>query len=304
MGSADPYGVLGVGRDASPKDIQRAYRRLAKQWHPDVNSDDADAKSKFQEISSAYELLRNDETRARYDRGEIDASGAEKPRYRNAPNGADTNPFASDDWRAAGYAGFDDPDDLFSTIFSRRGGRSFRTRGMDVSYQLEVDFLDAVNGTARRVILPNGTALDVKIPPGTRDGQMLRLLGKGEPGAEGGPPGNALVRVAVRPHPYFVRDGNDIRLDLPISLTEAVLGARIAVPTPTGPVMMTLKPGANTGQTRRLKGKGVPAREGRRGDEYITLKVMLPDTPDPELQSFAEHWQAGKAYNPRRHMHV
>lgn len=173
-----------------------------------------------------------------------------------------------------------------------------------MSYQLEVDFLDAVNGTTRRVILPNGAALEVTIPPGTRDGQTLRLKGKGEFGAADGPPGDALVRIVVRPHPYFVRDGNDIRVQLPISLAEAVLGGRIAVPTPTGPVMMTLKPGANSGQTLRLKGKGAPGHGGRKGDEYITLMIMLPETPDPELRAFVEEWPAGKAYNPRRHMHV
>ena len=304
MGSADPYGVLGVKRDASPKDIQKAYRRLAKQWHPDVNPDNTEAKSKFQDITAAYELLRNEEKRGRYDRGEIDANGAEKPQYRYAQEGADSNPYASGDRDADGHTGFDDPDGIFSAIFSRRKGPSPRSRGRDVSYQLEVDFLDAVNGSTRRVILPDGAALEVTIPPGTRDGQTLRLKGKGEFGPAAGPPGDALVRIIVLPHPYFVRDRNDIRVELPISLAEAVLGGRIAVPTPTGPVTMTLKPGANSGQTLRLKGKGAPGHGGRKGDEYITLMIMLPETPDPELRGFIEKWPAGKSYNPRRHLHV
>lgn len=304
MGSADPYGLLGVKRDASPKEIQKAYRRLAKQWHPDVNPDDAEAKSTFQDITAAYELLRNAEKRGRYDRGEIDANGSEKPPYRYAQDGADSNPYGSGDWHADGRTAFDDPGDILSAIFSRRKGPSFRSRGRDVSYQLEVDFLDAVNGTIRRVILPNGAALEVAIPPGTRDGQTLRLKGKGEFDHAAGPPGDALVRIVVLPHPYFVRDRNDIRVQLPISLAEAVLGGRIAVPTPTGPVMMTLKAGANSGQTLRLKGKGAPGQGGRQGDEYITLMIMLPETPDPELRAFVEEWPAGKAYNPRRHMHV
>lgn len=303
MASTDPYERLGLKRDASAEDVRKAYRKLAKQWHPDVNPDNSEAKRRFQDIASAYELLRDEASRRRYDRGEIDADGAEKPKYRRARNDNGAGPSAAGDRASAGDADYDDAYDFFSDIFSRRGTSPFRSQGADRSYQIEIDFLDAINGATHRVSLPDGTVLDVVIPPGTRDGQVLRLRGKGEPGPEGAQPGDARVRVAVRPHPYFIRDGDDIRLELPISLTEAVLDARIKVPTPTGPVMMTLRPGTNTGQVRRLKGKGVPVGAGHRGDQYITLKIMLPDTPDPELQAFAETWSAGKAHDPRRAMY-
>ena len=175
-------------------------------------------------------------------------------------------------------------------------------RGQDVHYGLEVDFLDAINGTTRRLTLPDGAVLDVVIPPGTLDGQVLRLRGKGRAGLSGGRAGDALVQVQVRPHRYFSRQGDDIHLELPVSLAEAVLGARVKVPTPTGPVTMTIPKGANTGTVLRLIGKGVPRARGGRGDEYVALKVVLPEKPDPELERFAAEWPAGKTHNPRQAM--
>jgi DnaJ-class molecular chaperone len=301
VSSRDPYEVLGVKRDASPKEIQKAYRRLAKKLHPDLNPGNADAEKQFKEVTAAYDLLSDPEKRARFDRGEIDASGAERPQQRFYRDfaGSASNPYTSD----AGFADFADfgGDDILSAIFGRRGrAQPRRRRGSDVHYRLDVDFLDAVNGATRRITLPDGSVLDVTIPPGTRDGQILRLRGKGRLGAGGGPAGDALVEIRVRPHRYFRRRGDDIELEMPVSLAEAVLGGRVEAPTPTGPVTMTVPKGANTGTVLRLKGKGVPRANGSRGDEYVTLKVALPDKPDPELERLIAEWQPGKDYNPRQ----
>jgi DnaJ-class molecular chaperone len=300
--SADPYQVLGVKREASQEEIQKAYRKLAKKLHPDLNPGDKKAEEKFKEVSAAYGLLSDTDKRARFDRGEIDASGAERPRqryYRDFAEGDGAHVYTSD----AGFADMGGMDDILSGIFGERGrrGGAFRMRGGDVHYRLEVDFLDAINGANRRVTLPDGSVLDVTIPPGTRDGQVLRLRGKGRPGLDGGPPGDALVEIAMRPHGYFRREGDNIHLDLPVSLTEAVLGAKIKVPTPTGPVTMTVPKDSNAGTVLRLRGKGAARSTGGRGDEYVTLKVMLPEKHDPELTSFVSGW-SNKAYNPRRAM--
>jgi DnaJ-class molecular chaperone len=302
--SADPYQVLGVKREASQEEIQKAYRKLAKKLHPDLNPGNKEAEEKFKEVSAAYDLLSDADKRARFDRGEIDASGAERPRqryYRDFAEGDGAHVYTSD----AGVADMEGMDDILSGIFGERGRRAgtFRMRGGDVHYRLEVDFLDAINGANRRVTLPDGSVLDVTIPPGTRDGQVLRLRGKGRPGVGGGAPGDALVEIAVRAHPYFRREDDDIHLDLPVSLTEAVLGAKIKVPTPTGPVTMTVPKDSNTGTLLRLRGKGAPRSRGGRGDEYVTLKVVLAEKHDPELASFVSGW-SNKAYNPRRAMEV
>src|SRR6202048_2745774 len=267
----DPYQTLGVSKDASQEAIQKAYRRLAKKFHPDLNPGNKQAEDKFKDISAAYDLLGDPQKRARFDRGEIDASGAERPRqryYRDFADAGTSNPYASDD----GFAYLGSADDFFSEIFSRHGRGNLSMRGGDVHYNLELDFLDAINGGKQQLTLPDGSALDVAIPPGTRDGQVLRLRGKGRPGIGGGPPGDALVEVAVRPHPYFRREGDNIHLDLPGSLTEAVLGAKIKMPTPAGAVTMTVPKDSNTGTVLRLRGKGAPRSKGGRGDEYVTLK--------------------------------
>lgn len=304
MAGADPYDILGVTRSASQTDIQNAYRRLAKKLHPDLNPGDKDAQSKFQALSSAYEVLGDEAKRARFDRGEIDASGAERPQrqyYRDfAQAGAGAQRYES----AAGFGDFDNAEDILSAIFSRGDRRGFRTRGEDRSYRLEVDFLDAVNGSSERITLPNGRILDVVIPPGTNDGQTLRLAGRGDAGPEGRNPGDAFIEIKVRPHPFFKRDGRNILLDLPISLTEAVLGGKVSVPTPTGPVTATIPKWSNTGKKLRLRGKGVPGRDGKRGDEYLTLQIALPERPDAELEAFVERWPAGRTHNPRRKMKV
>jgi DnaJ-class molecular chaperone len=294
--AADPYKTLGVAKEASQADIQKAYRRLAKKLHPDLNPGNKKAEEEFKGVSAAYDLLGDAEKRARFDRGEIDESGAERPRhnfYRDYAEGG--GPYASDE----GFADFASSDDILSEILGRRGRSNFRMRGSDVQYRMEVDFLDAVNGAKRQIVLPDNTALDVTIPPGTRDGQILRLRGKGRPGLGGGPPGDALIEIAVRPHPFFIRKGDDIHVELPISLRDAVLGGKVQVPTPSGAVAMTIPKWANTGTVLRLKGKGVPGPGRSRGDEYVTLKVALPKEPDPELEKFVAQWRP-KADIPRQ----
>ncbi len=300
--SADPYTVLGVERNASQEEIRKAYRALAKKLHPDLNPGNKDAEERFKQVSAAYDLLGDAEKRARFDRGEIDAAGTETPRpnyYRDFATAG--GPGAERYESRAGYADFAESDDIFAELFARRsaGGAEIRMRGADLPFHLHVDFLDAVNGATRRLSLPDGSTLDVAIPPGIRDGQLLRLKGKGRPGIGGGPPGDALIEVEVLPHPVFRRQGDDIQLDLPVSLTEAVLGGRVEVPTPTGPVTMTIPKGANSGTTLRIRGKGVARRDGTRGDEYITLTVTLPKTPDPELEKFVAGWEAGRSHKPR-----
>ena len=301
--SADPYTVLGVKREASQDEIRKAYRALAKKLHPDLNPGNKDAEERFKEVSAAYDLLGDAEKRARFDRGEIDATGAETPRQNYYRDFAEAGPQggAQAYESRAGFADFAESDDIFAELFGRRagGGAQLRMRGADLPFHLHVDFLDAVNGATRRLSLPDGSTLDVAIPPGIRDGQLLRLKGKGRPGMGGGPPGDALIEIEVMPHPVFRRDGDDIRVELPISLSEAVLGGRVDVPTPTGPVTMTIPKGSNSGTTLRIRGKGVARRDGTRGDEYVTLTVMLPKNSDPELEKFVAGWAEGKRHNPR-----
>ncbi|CAO4132893.1 DnaJ C-terminal domain-containing protein [Methylorubrum extorquens] len=296
--SDNPYDVLAIKRDASAEEIQRAFRKLAKKHHPDLNPGDPRAAEAFKRISGAYDILGDPEKRARFDRGEIDASGTEKPPhrfYRDFADASDGHPYAS----AAGFEDMTGTDDLLSELLRRRTGTSFRMRGADRHLRLSIDFLEAVNGTNKHVVLPDGTALDFVVPAGVSDGQILGLAGKGEPGLGGAPPGDALVQLEVRPHRLFRREEDDIRLDLPISLTEAVLGGRVEVPTPTGRVTMSIPKGSNTGKVLRLRGKGVPRPQGGHGDMYVTLQVVLPEN-DPDLETFVTHWQRGLAHNPRR----
>ena len=304
--SRDPYELLGVKRDAPQKEIQGAFRKLAKKLHPDLNPGDKNAEARFKEISVAYELLSDEEKRARFDRGEIDMTGAEQaPRnyYRDyASSGGAGGPYHN----GGGFADFGDADDIFANFFSRRAGAggagSFRTPGRDRHFSMEVDFLDAVNGAKTQVKLPDGAALDVQIPPGTRDSQVLRLRGKGEPGFGGGPAGDALIEIKVRPHRFFTRDGDDIRLELPITLGEAVLGGKIRVPTPSGPVDLVLPPNSSSGKVLRIRGKGVPCGNAGAGNVYVTLKIVLPDRPDEELAGFMKRWTSGTTQNPRQGM--
>jgi DnaJ-class molecular chaperone len=301
--AGDPYATLGVKKDASQADLQKAYRRLAKKHHPDLNPGNSSAEEKFKEITAAYDLLSDPEKRAKFDRGEIDASGTERPRQRYYRDFADQG-----DWSgyttSSGFADFGDftsSEDILSEIFGR--STRARRRGQDVRYHLDLSFLDAINGGRQSLTLPDGSNLDVNIPPGTRDGQTLRLKGKGRSAAGAGPPGDALIEVSVLPHPYFTRKGDDIYVDLPISIKEAVLGAKVAVPTPGGTITATVPKWSNTGRVLRLRGRGVPRPDGSKGDEYVTLKIMLPNKPDPELERFVARWHPAEQ-SPRQSMGV
>jgi DnaJ-class molecular chaperone len=302
---SDPYETLGVKRDASQDAIRAAYRKLAKKLHPDLNPGDKQAEDRFKSIASAYDLLSDTEKRARFDRGEIDASGAERPQQRSYRDfqEADAGPHA---YGASGaYADFGEISDIFGDLFSGRrggGGGAFRMRGSDARYHLAVDFLEAVNGGTRRITLPDGATLDVTILPGTEDGQILRLRGKGGEGVGGGPAGDALIAIEVRAHPFFTRNGHNIEVELPVSLAEAVLGGKLDVPTPTGPVRMSVPKGSNSGTRLRLKGRGVAKPGGGHGDEYVTLKIVLPEGHDEALEAFVRGWQTGTQQNPREHM--
>jgi DnaJ-class molecular chaperone len=301
----DPYTTLGVNKSATQDDIQKAYRRLAKKLHPDLNPGNKTAEEKFKEASAAYDLLSDPDKRARFDRGEIDASGNERPRQQYYRDFADQN-GGSNYTSSSGFSDFGDyagTEDILSEIFGRSAGASRRRQGQDVRYHLDLSFLDAVNGGKQSIVLPDGTTLDVNIPPGTRDGQILRLKGKGRPAPGDGPPGDALIEIRVLPHPFFTRKGDDIYLDLPISLKEAVLGARIRVPTPAGAVTVTVPKWSNTGRLLRLRGRGVPRADGSKGDEYVKLMLMLPEKPDPKLEAFVAEWQPVE-YNPRQSMGV
>ena len=301
--SEDPYAILGVKREATQDEIRSAYRQLAKKLHPDLNPGDKQAEEKFKQVAAAYDLLGDAEKRGRFDRGEIDASGAERPRerYYRDFHGADAeeHPYGS----GGGFADFAEDDDILAQVLGRGRGRSgLRIRGQDAHYRLPVEFMEAVNGATKRITMPDGTTLDVTIPAGTRDQQILRLRGKGGPGIGGAPSGDALVTIEVVPHRLFTRKDDDIHLDLPISLPEAVLGGKIDVPTPSGSVVMTVPKGANTGTVLRLRGKGAARADGSRGDEYVTLRIVLPEKPDAELEEFARRWQAGQSQKPRQHL--
>ena len=309
----DPYKILGVPKTATQDEIKKAYRKLAKSLHPDLHPDDPGKQAEFQAVSAAYDLLGDAEKRRRFDAGEIDASGQERPERQyyhhyasqDAGERYDTGFDRQGFDRGFGAGREDDLSDLFSDLFGRRqhsagGGtyREFHARGADLRYHLEVDFLDAARGAKRAVTMPDGKSIEIAIPAGVRDGQTLRLKGKGGPGVGQGPAGDALVTIAVAPHAIFTRDGADIELDLPITFDEAVLGAKVDVPTIHGLVSMTIPPGASSGQRLRLKGKGIK-RGNKAGDQTVRLMIVLPKQPDAEIRSFAERWRDTTDFDPR-----
>ena len=294
----DPYEILGVAPTASADDIQKAYRKLAKKLHPDLNPGRPEAEEKFKEVASAYDLVGNEEKRKRFDNGEIDATGAERPRqnyYRDYASSEQDHPYADN----SGFADFMDSEDAFAELLRRSTRAQANRRGHDLGFRLPIDFLESIAGANKRLTLPDGRTLDVAIPPGITEGQVLRLRGKGAPGSGKGGFGDALIEVEIKPDRSFTRQGDDIYLEWPITLTEAVLGGRIKVPTPTGAVTMSVPKGSNTGTTLRLRGKGAPRHAGGHADQLVKLKVVLPKEPDPELETFVSNWEGGKTYNPR-----
>jgi DnaJ-class molecular chaperone len=309
----DPYRTLNVPRSADQAAIKQAYRKLAKILHPDRNPGSDRAEQRFKEVSQAYDLLSDPVKRAKYDRGEIDADG--RPRYAfkgfdvaGDPQGAAESIFgkmfggafgrgfgaASGDRAARGEFRFDDL--RREAARAARAGARPAKRGADRRHRLEVDFATAARGGKARLELGGGRAVEVAVPPGAEHGSVLRLKGQGEAGVLGGAPGDALVEIAIRPHPVFTRKGDDVHVDLPISVPEALLGASIAVPTIDGPVRIAVPPGSNSGRALRLKGRGIGRTDGRRGDQYVRLLVTLPEAADAEL----EQWARRHSYDVRR----
>mgnify|MGYP001157875034 FL=1 len=281
----DPYEALGVARTAPNEEIKKVYRRLARKHHPDVNPGDKEAEAKFKEISAAYDFLSDPEKRRRFDAGEIDASGAERPQqkyYRDFAAEDGDGRYAS----GSGFADFADTDELFAELLGRRRRSA---RGADLQAQLAVDLLEAITGASRQLPLPDGSTINLTIPPGVEDGQVLRLKGKGAAAPGEGSPGDLMAVISIRPHRFFRREGNDVRIDLPITLKEAVLGAKVKAPTPSGVVVLTVPKGSTSGTVLRLKGKGVALPKSP-GDLLVTLKVALPKEPDAELEAFLATW--------------
>ncbi len=313
---ADPYTILGVSRSATEGEIKSAYRKLAKELHPDRNKDNPKAAEKFSQVTNAYDLLSDKDKRAQFDRGEIDGDGNPASPFGfgggggYSGHGAQGRPGGGFEFNAGGDFG-----DIFEGLFGGgrqadagfggaagggfggfgrgRGGRQ-APRGENVSYRLTVEFVDAAARTTQRITLHDGKTIDVKLPAGVETGTQMRLAGKGQPGPGGA--GDAILTIEVRDHPHFRRDGDDIRLDLPITLHEAVKGGKVKVPTVDGAVMLSIPAGSSSGKTLRLKEKGFSRKAGGRGDQLVTLLIDIPSN-DAELIQFVERWKDGR--NPR-----
>lgn len=325
---ANPYTLLGVSKSATQDEIKQAYRKLARKMHPDLNPNDPKAEDKFKEISGAYDILSDPEKRRRFDSGEIDETGKERPGYGFGgfnPGAGGFHPGAGGTYQGSGFenfhfdfggaqqggrkrSGFDffsemfgggggnGPEDIFTTA-RKRNARS-KIPGTNVNYDLPVSFLEAALGKDKEIKLPNGKTLNVKIPAGAADKMTLRLKGQGTLGLNGGEPGDALVRILVQPHPYFVRQGDDILLDVPVTLKEAVLGAKVTIPTLDGKVALTVPANSNSGTVLRLRGKGIKSKS-RTGDLLAKLIITLPEKPDPELEEFVRKWTPAVPSDPR-----
>ncbi|MCC7348531.1 MAG: J domain-containing protein [Variibacter sp.] len=335
----DPYEVLGVSRKASADEVKKAYRKLAKKHHPDANKNDPKAAARFGEINTAYEIVGDEEKRKAFDRGEIDAEGKPRfqgfegfgaggPRGRRAGAGAGGPHFESFSFGPEGFqrrgggnsGGMGGFEDILSSVFGGRAGQAHSgphagggfgfdpsdfhaapPAGQDAAAEVTITLPESATGTSRRVQLPTGKDVEVKIPPGLTDGQQIRLKGQGWTSPAGGSAGDAHVTVRIAPHPYFKPDGHDLRLDLPLTLYEAVLGGKVRVPTLGGAVELAIPAGTNAGRTFRLKGKGLPKKNGQ-GDLFATVRVMLPASPDPELEKLMQSWRDSKPYDPRSGM--
>ena len=296
----DPYQELGVPRTASADEVRRAFRKLAKQYHPDKNPGDKPGEERFKRVSAAFDLLGDEDKRKKFDHGEIDADGREINRG-----------FAGDPFGRGGFdprgngAQFEgvDLNDILGEVFGGRGGGrggfGGPAKGADVRAQVVIDLEEAIQGGRKRIAFSDGRTLDITIPKGATEGQVLRLKGQGSHGRAG--PGDALIELTIRPHAVFRREGETLVMDLPVSVPDAVLGAKVQAPTPDGPVTLTVPKGSNAGSTLRLKGRGLPdPRSGARGDLLARLQIVLPDPPDAELEQFAEAWRKQRPYTPRR----
>jgi len=292
----DPYKTLGVSKTASAEEIRKAYRKLAKELHPDANPDNKEAEERFKKVSQAFKLLSDPEKRAEYDAAARAGFGPGM----GAGAGGRGGPFNFRQSRQQGP----DFSDIFSDLFTDFGTQTRQSpprKGADVRYSLTVDFMQAANGGKHRVVLPDGRKLEVAVPAGASDGQVLRLRGQGEPSPTGGPAGDAYIEVKVSEHKYFTRDGDDVRLELPITVKEAALGAKVRVPTIDGPVDLQVPAGSSSGSLLRLRGRGFANAKGKRGDQLVRLMVALPAS-DKALRDFLETWNPPSGYDPRKGM--
>jgi DnaJ-class molecular chaperone len=300
-----------VSRTASADEIRKAFRKLAKTLHPDQNPGDKKAEERFKRVTGAFDILGDEEKRKKFDRGEIDADGRETMRGFSGGN-----PFGGGGpFRGQGGGGFSGAegvnfDDILGEMFGRGGqggsggfggGRGFTSKGADIRARLEIDLEDAIQGANRRITFGDGRSLDVAIPKGAAEGQTLRLRGQGHPGRNGGPNGDVLIELALKRHPIYRIDGADLYMDLPVSVPDAVLGAKVDAPTPEGAVALTVPKGSNSGATLRLKGRGgVDANTGKRGDLFARIMVTLPEPPDAQLIKIAEDWRKNRPYVAKR----
>jgi DnaJ-class molecular chaperone len=303
----DPYQELGVSRSASQDDLRKAFRKLAKQHHPDANPGNKTSEEKFKRVTAAFDIVGDPDKRAKFDRGELDADGREShPGFRGGAGGGGGfgrgGPTMGPDIDLSEIFG-----DMFGGGMGGRGpGRGFGgapQRGQDVRARLDIDLEDAILGAKRRIAFSDGRTLDVAIPAGAADGQVLRLKGQGAPGHPGrdgraAPAGDALIELSIRPHPVFRREGEGLVMDLPVSAPDAILGGKVEAQTPEGPVTLNIPAGSNSGSTLRLKGRGLAVAPGKRGDLLARIVVTLPDKPDPELIRFAESWRKDRPYSP------
>ncbi len=321
---ADPYSTLGVSRSASEKDIKSAYRKLAKELHPDRNKDNPEAADRFGKVTQAYDLLSDKDKRAQFDRGEIDAEGNPTSPFGMGGGFGGARPGGSGNYSSRDFQGFGgaedlDLGDLFEGLFGRGNGRNGRAsnmggmgggqqgfrrppppppqKGADIRYKLAVPFVDAATRAKQRITLADGKTIDLSLPEGVEDGTTMRLKGKGQAGPGGN--GDGIVVVDIQPHPFFYREGDDVRVELPITLDEAVNGAKVKVPTVDGPVMLTIAPGSSSGKVLRMKGKGFSKKGGTRGDQLVTLEIQLPEDVS-DLATKLEGW--ADEGNPREHM--